>query len=374
MINPLVTVCLAESNRIANFGDPLPVNNPRSTNNVRGRAPSRPKVVDIPRAAPRIFTYEELELATDGFSKSKKVGEGGFGTVYQGVLNNEFVAVKKPRSGANQGKQQLQTEIQVISQARHRHIVSLVGYYIDEDEERGKDMLLAYEFIPNGSLHSHLHGKGTKIIDWETRMKIAIGSAKGFAYLHEGCKPKIMHGDIKPHNILLLDDFQPKIADFGLAQLLSDSVTHVSMSQAQGTVGYLAPEYFEGKLSEKSDVYAFGVVLLGMITGRQPCDFRGALVKWATPRLIAALESRNFEALADPRLQNHYDPEEMFRMVSCAANCVCVSPAARPRMSKVVQALEGAIVLDNHLAEEAASRLQPQASMEAKREMALVTI
>ncbi|XP_028791914.1 putative proline-rich receptor-like protein kinase PERK6 [Neltuma alba] len=245
--------------------------------------PSSSKVLEL-KHIPRIFTYDELHSATKGFDDSNYLGKGGFGTVYKGVLpsNNKIVAIKKLEACARQGIQQFLTEVNVISQAHHKHIVSLVGYYCGQDEGPMAAMMLVYEFIPNNSLAYQLHRTGTKTIDWETRMKIAIGSAKGLTYLHEGCEPKIIHCDIKSANILLTDDFQTKVADFGLAKLLPDTATHVSVGNCMGTFGYLAPECFRGgKMGEKSDVFAFGVVLLELITGQKACgSFSEGMVEW----------------------------------------------------------------------------------------------
>ncbi|XP_028791915.1 proline-rich receptor-like protein kinase PERK3 [Neltuma alba] len=359
------------SNQTANAGNP----ESQSRGAQLGRSRSTPRALDS-TGAPRLFTYEELELATDGFSKSKKLGKEG--TVYKGVLpDNKIVAVKTANSNVR-AREQLENEIMVISQVRHRHIISLVGYYIDEDEARGMDMLLVYEFIPNGSLQSHLHERGPETMDWETRMKIAIGSAKGLAYLHEGCQLTIIHRDIKPHNILLLDDFEPKIAGFGLARLLPETDSHVLLSELTGSIGYLAPECASsGRSSEKSDVYAFGVVLLELITGRKAHDkLTGSLVEWARPRLPEALNSRGrkLKALADPRLQNNYDREQMFRMVSCADSCIRESDKCRPQMSQVVQTLSDETTgLDNDFAKEAIARRQREEDAGTMRRIALGT-
>lgn len=181
---------------------------------------------------------------------------------------------------------------------------------------------------------------------WPMRMKIALGSAKGLAYLHEDCHPKIIHRDIKAANILIDDNFEAKVADFGLAKLALDTDTHVS-TRVMGTFGYLAPEYASsGKLSDKSDVFSFGVVLLELITGRQPIDRThsftdDSMVEWARPLLAQALEKGNFDGLVDVRLQNEYNSSEMACMVACAAACVRHSARRRPRMSQVVRALEG---------------------------------
>ncbi|KAI9107849.1 hypothetical protein K1719_021185 [Acacia pycnantha] len=275
-------------------------------------------------------------------------GPSGFGYVHKGVLpNGKTVAIKQLKSGSRQGEREFQAEVEVISRVHHRHLVSLVGYCI-----AGTQRMLVYEFVPNDTLEFHLHGKDRTAMDWATRIKIAIGSAKGLAYLHEDCHPRIIHRDIKASNILLDDNFEAKVADFGLAKISSDVDTHVS-TRVMGTFGYLAPEYAaSGKLTEKSDVFSFGVMLLELITGRRPVDKTesftdDSMVEWARPLLSQAMEKRNFDALADPRLQERYDSDEMLRMIACAANCVRHSARQRPRMSQVVRALEGNISLDD---------------------------
>ncbi|KAB2612830.1 proline-rich receptor-like protein kinase PERK1 [Pyrus ussuriensis x Pyrus communis] len=293
------------------------------------------------------FTYEELAMATNGFSNVNLLGQGGFGFVHKGVLpNGKVVAIKQLKAGSGQGEREFQAEIEVISRVHHRHLVSLVGHCIS-----GAQRLLVYEFVPNDTLQFHLHGKGRPTMDWQTRLKIAVGSAKGLAYLHEDCQPKIIHRDIKAANILLDHHFEAKVADFGLAKLALDTDTHVS-TRVMGTFGYLAPEYASsGKLTEKSDVFSFGVVLLELITGRQPIDKTqtftdDSMVEWARPLLAEALETGKFDALVDVRLQNDYNTSEMACMLACAAACVRHSARRRPRMSQVVRALEGNLSAD----------------------------
>ncbi|KAF7813837.1 proline-rich receptor-like protein kinase PERK1 [Senna tora] len=294
------------------------------------------------------FTYEELARATDGFSDANLLGQGGFGYVHRGILpNGKEVAVKQLKAGSGQGEREFQAEVEIISRVHHKHLVSLVGYCI-----RGTQRLLVYEFVPNNTLEFHLHGKGRPTMDWPTRLKIALGSAKGLAYLHEDCHPKIIHRDIKAANILLDFKFEAKVADFGLAKFSSDVNTHVS-TRVMGTFGYLAPEYASsGKLTEKSDVFSFGVMLLELITGRRPVDsnhtfVEDSLVDWARPVLTRALEDQSFDSLVDPRLQHEFDPNEMGRMVACAAACIRHSARRRPRMSQVVRALEGDVSLSD---------------------------
>ncbi|XP_022775299.1 proline-rich receptor-like protein kinase PERK4 [Durio zibethinus] len=293
------------------------------------------------------FTYEELTAATGGFSQANLLGQGGFGYVHKGVFpNGKEVAVKSLKMGSGQGEREFQAEVEIISRVHHRHLVSLVGYSI-----AGGQRMLVYEFVPNKTLEYHLHGKDCLVMDFSTRLRIALGSAKGVAYLHEDCHPRIIHRDIKAANILLDNNFEAMVADFGLAKLSSDNYTHVS-TRVMGTFGYLAPEYASsGKLTEKSDVFSFGVMLLELITGKQPVDLTNvmedSLVDWARPLLARALEDGNHDQLVDPRLELNYNHNEMQRMVACAAASIRHSARKRPKMSQIVRALEGDSSLDD---------------------------
>ncbi|ONK67150.1 uncharacterized protein A4U43_C06F16490 [Asparagus officinalis] len=294
------------------------------------------------------FTYEELAMATDAFSDANLLGQGGFGYVHRGMLpNGKEVAVKQLKAGSGQGEREFQAEVEIISRVHHRHLVSLVGYCIS-----GGKRLLVYEFVPNNTMEFHLHGKGRPTMDWPIRLKIALGSAKGLAYLHEDCHPKIIHRDIKAANILLDFNFEAKVADFGLAKIASDTNTHVS-TRVMGTFGYLAPEYASsGKLTDRSDVFSYGVMLLELITGKRPVDSNhsfmdDSLVDWARPLLTRALEEGIHESLVDSKLGNNYNSNEMARMIACAAACVRHSGRRRPRMSQIVRALEGDVSLED---------------------------
>ncbi|GAB2299899.1 Proline-rich receptor-like protein kinase perk8 [Dionaea muscipula] len=291
------------------------------------------------------FTYDELSTATNGFSSRTILGAGGFGCVYKGCLpDGKEVAVKKLKAGNVQGDREFRAEVEIISRVHHRHLVSLVGYCTNEYEK-----LLVFEFVPNNTLHHHLHATGRPVMDWALRVKVAAGSARGIAYLHEDCHPRIIHRDIKSANILLDNNFEAKVADFGLAKLAEelelDGNTHVS-TRVMGTFGYMAPEYASsGKLTEKSDVFSFGVVLLELITGRKPVDETQplgdeSLVVWARPLLTQALETEEFGEVADPRLEGNYVRSEMFRMVEAAAACVRHSASKRPRMTQIVRAMD----------------------------------
>ncbi|KAH9551878.1 hypothetical protein CY35_09G036800 [Sphagnum magellanicum] len=323
--------------------------NPQSDYNVAtvagssaGKTPLLPQSSQTVGNSTSYFDYEELYTATNGFSPSTILGEGGFGRVYKGqLLSGKAVAVKQLTVGGGQGDREFRAEVEIISRVHHRHLVSLVGYCIV-----GSQRLLVYDFVPNGTLADNLHGKKRGLVmDWATRLRVALGSARGLAYLHEDCHPRIIHRDIKASNILLDNNFEAQVADFGLAKAESDAHTHVT-TRVMGTFGYLAPEYAaSGKLTEKSDVFSFGVVLLELITGRKPVDTRrppgeDSLVEWAHPLMKLALEDGNVEQLVDPELGNDYDKNEMFRMIEAAAACVCYTASKRPKMSQVVRALE----------------------------------
>ncbi|CAL9205115.1 proline-rich receptor-like protein kinase PERK8 [Musa acuminata AAA Group] len=293
------------------------------------------------------FSYEELYEITHGFSPLNILGEGGFGSVYKGSLpDGREVAVKRLKVDSGQGEREFKAEVEIISRVHHRHLVSLVGYCIFEQQR-----LLVYDYVPNGTLESHLHGKGRPVMDWTTRVKVAAGAARGIAYLHEDCHPRIIHRDIKSSNILLDNNFEAQVSDFGLARLAVDACTHVT-TRVMGTFGYLAPEYASsGKLTEKSDVFSFGVVLLELITGRKPVDSTRplgdeSLVEWARPLLSRALETGELGELHDPRLEKNYDETEMFRMIEAAAACTRHSAAMRPQMGKVVRVLDSLADID----------------------------
>ncbi|KAL9242365.1 hypothetical protein vseg_016374 [Gypsophila vaccaria] len=295
------------------------------------------------------FTYDELKIATNGFSSVNLLGQGGFGNVHRGMLRNgKIVAVKSLKADSGQGEREFQAEVETISRVHHKHLVTLVGYCITDSQK-----LLVYEYVENKTMEFHVHVKGEPVMDWPTRLKIAIGAAKGLAYLHEDCHPKIIHRDIKAANILLDHSFEAKVADFGLAKFYSDAYTHIS-TRVMGTFGYLAPEYASsGQLSDKSDVFSFGVLLLELVTGRRPVDFTSraqmedSLVDWARPLLAKALQDGNFDAIVDPRLENNYNHMEMGSMITCAASCVRHSAKRRPRLSQVVRALEGDLELSD---------------------------
>ncbi|PWA71617.1 protein kinase-like domain-containing protein [Artemisia annua] len=214
----------------------------------------------------RLYTYKDLQIATQYFSPESKIGEGGFGSVYKGTLKDgSVVAIKVLSDESRQGVREFLTEITVISDIQQENLVKLHGYCVEEDHR-----ILVYGYLKNGSLDQTLLGSGHCSIKftWEIRRKICIGVAKGLAYLHEEIQPHIILRDIKASNILLDEDFTPKISDFGLAKLFPSHLTHVS-TRIAGTQGYLAPEYaIRGQLTRKADIYSFGILLLEIVTGR----------------------------------------------------------------------------------------------------------
>ncbi|KAI5070848.1 hypothetical protein GOP47_0015191 [Adiantum capillus-veneris] len=277
-----------------------------------------------------LFSLEELEEATGHFHPTNKLGEGGFGIVYKGTLKNgEQVAIKKLSIGSQQGKQEFLNEVNLITSVQHKNLVRLLGCCVE-----GLERMLVYEYLLNKSLDFFL-ARGNRILNWSTRYGIVVGMAKGLAYLHEESHTQIIHRDIKPSNILLDDQLNPVIADFGLARLVKDDATHVNTGVA-GTIGYLAPEYaLNGVLSEKVDVFSFGLVTLEVITGKQNVHSRLLTWVWEKYRDEKVLE------LVDEKLGNAFAPEQVIRVVHVALLCTQENPKQRPTMSRVILWLSG---------------------------------
>ncbi|RZB85615.1 Receptor-like serine/threonine-protein kinase ALE2 [Glycine soja] len=288
----------------------------------------------------KTFSFSELEKATTKFSSQRVLGEGGFGRVYCGTLDdgNEVAVKLLTRDGQN-GDREFVAEVEMLSRLHHRNLVKLIGICIE-----GPRRCLVYELFRNGSVESHLHGDDKKRspLNWEARTKIALGSARGLAYLHEDSTPPVIHRDFKASNVLLEDDFTPKVSDFGLAREATEGNSHIS-TRVMGTFGYVAPEYaMTGHLLVKSDVYSFGVVLLELLTGRKPVDMsqpqgQENLVTWARPLLRSR---EGLEQLVDPSLAGSYDFDDMAKMAGIAFMCVHPEVNQRPFMGEVVQALK----------------------------------
>ncbi|XP_057864262.1 probable serine/threonine-protein kinase PBL7 isoform X2 [Cryptomeria japonica] len=290
--------------------------------------------------AAQTFAFRELAVATKNFRPECLLGEGGFGRVYKGKLENtgQVVAVKQLDRNGLQGNREFLVEVLMLSLLHHPNLVNLIGYCADGDQR-----LLVYEYMSSGSLEDHLHdlSPDKEPLDWNTRMKIAAGAAKGLEYLHDKANPPVIYRDLKSSNILLDEGFHPKLSDFGLAKLgpVGDK-THVS-TRVMGTYGYCAPEYaMTGQLTLKSDVFSFGVVLLELITGRKAIDNSRAtgehnLVAWARP----LIKNRKFSQMADPLLQGRYPMRGLYQAIAVGAMCLQEEASTRPLIGDVVTAL-----------------------------------
>ncbi|KAL5540587.1 hypothetical protein UlMin_043536 [Ulmus minor] len=294
--------------------------------------------------APRKFSFKEIAKATDGFSNENFLAEGGYGAVYKGVLpDGQVVAVKQHKTLSAQGASEFCSEVEVLSCAQHRNLVMLVGYCIEIE------WLLVYEFACNGSLDKHLYEtEANELMSWKNRMKVAIGAARGLRYLHEDCRVGcIVHRDFRPNNILLTHDFEPMVGDFGLARWQADGQS-AEETRVIGAFGYLAPEYTQsGLITEKADVYAFGVVLLELLSGFNVTNFsrktgQQFVTEWGSP----LLESMKINEIIDTRLENNYVKNEVECMMYAASLCISPHPDQRPRMSKVLKILEGDVLTD----------------------------
>ncbi|XP_024161732.1 G-type lectin S-receptor-like serine/threonine-protein kinase At5g35370 isoform X1 [Rosa chinensis] len=306
---------------------------------------------------PKRFDFEELEVATDNFKTL--IGSGGFGAVYKGILRDKtVVAVKKITNVGVQGKKDFCAEIAVIGNVHHANLVKLKGFCA-----QGRRRLLVYEYMNRGSLDRTLFGSGP-VIEWQERLDIALGTARGLAYLHGGCDQKIIHCDVKPENILLQDHFQAKLSDFGLSKLLSPEQSSL-FTTMRGTRGYLAPEWLTNSaISEKTDVYSFGMVLLELVSGRkntlrlqshnlndsssgggQSSSSSGSGPVYFPLFALEMHEQGRYLELVDLRLEGRVTSEEVEKFVRVALCCVQEEPALRPNMNTVVGMLEGGIPL-----------------------------
>ncbi|KAK3442127.1 hypothetical protein EUGRSUZ_B02362 [Eucalyptus grandis] len=299
----------------------------------------------------RVFSFAELKSATRGFSRALMIGEGGFGCVYKGVVAvpggapdgsdaRMDVAVKQLNRNGFQGHKEWINEVNFLGVVKHPNLVKLVGYCA-EDDERGIQRLLVYELMRNKSLEDHLLARVPSPLSWKVRLKIAQDAARGLAYLHEEMDFQLIFRDFKTSNILLDEDFNAKLSDFGLArQGPAEGLSHVSTSVV-GTIGYAAPEYVHtGRLTAKSDVWSFGVVLYELITGRRAVErnlprSEQKLLDWVRPYVS---DSRKFSLILDPRLEGQ-DIKSAQKLASLANKCLMKQPKSRPKMSNVVEML-----------------------------------
>ncbi|KAJ0975175.1 hypothetical protein J5N97_017140 [Dioscorea zingiberensis] len=290
------------------------------------------------------FSLRELQVATDTFSNKNMLGCGAFGKVYKGQLaDGSLVAVKWLNEERTPGGGlQFQTQVEMISMAVHRNLLRPRGFCMTPTER-----LLVYPFMANGSVASCLRERppSEPPLDWPTRRRIALGSARGLSYLHDHCDPKIIHRDVKAANILLDEEFEAVVGDFDLAKFMDYKDTHVTTA-VRGTIGHIAPEYMStGKISEKIDVYGYGIMLLELITGQRAFDLAQLAnddddddeVNWVK----VLLKDRRVEVLVDPDLQNNYIEAEVESLIQVALLCTQYYPKERPKMSQVVRMLEG---------------------------------
>ncbi|KAL6603066.1 hypothetical protein ACP70R_043427 [Stipagrostis hirtigluma subsp. patula] len=284
-----------------------------------------------------MIEYPSLEAATGKFSESNVLGVGGFGRVYKAVFSaGVTAAVKRLEGGEPECESEFENELELLGKIRHPNIVSLLGFCVHEGNH-----YIVYELMEKGSLEAQLHGPSHgSALSWHIRMKIALDMARGLEYLHEHCSPPVIHRDLKSSNILLDSDFNAKISDFGLA-VTSGTLDKGNM-KLSGTLGYVAPEYLlDGKLTEKSDVYAFGIVLLELLMGRKPVEKMSqsqcqSIVTWAMPQLTDRSKLPN---IIDPVIRDTMDPKHLYQVAAVAVLCVQPEPSYRPLITDVLHSL-----------------------------------
>lgn len=285
------------------------------------------------------YTLKELEAATAMFADEKVIGEGGYGIVYHGILEDgSQVAVKNLLNNRGQAEREFKVEVEAIGRVRHKNLVRLLGYCAE-----GNQRMLVYEFVNNGTLEQWIHGDVGPVspLTWDIRMKIILGSAKGLMYLHEGLEPKVVHRDVKSSNILLDKRWNAKLSDFGLAKLLGSERSYVT-TRVMGTFGYVAPEYAgTGMLNETSDVYSFGILIMEIISGRVPVDYNRPpgevnLVEW----LKTMVSSRNSEGVLDPKMTEKPTSRALKKALLVALRCVDPEARKRPKIGHVIHMLE----------------------------------
>ncbi|KAL6138588.1 hypothetical protein ACLB2K_063869 [Fragaria x ananassa] len=290
----------------------------------------------------RIFSCKELKSATNGFHASNKLGEGGFGSVFKGKLKDgTFVAIKvlSIELESMRGEREFIAELAALSVISHENLVKLRGCCVD-----GAARYLVYDYMINNSLaHTLLGGEQNRMkFSWDLRRSVALGIARGLAYLHFEVEPHILHRDIKASNILLDENFMPKVGDFGLSKLLRENHSHIS-TRVAGTMGYLAPEYaISGRLTRKSDVYSFGVLLLEIVSGRAIVDFDMQLgEQFLVQKAWESYKADNLMQLVDPTLHLNFPKDEALRFLKVGLLCVQEMARLRPRMTRTVEMLAG---------------------------------
>ncbi|KAG2655846.1 nodulation receptor kinase-like [Panicum virgatum] len=295
------------------------------------------------------FSLKSIQTATGNFKTL--IGEGGFGAVYRGTLpHGQEVAVKVRSSSSKQGTREFNNELRLLSAVRHENLVPLIGYCCEKDQQ-----ILVYPFMSNGSLQDRLYGEASKrkVLDWPTRLSVCIGAARGLVYLHNFAGRCIIHRDIKSSNILLDHSMCGKVADFGFSKYAPQEGDSNPSMEVRGTAGYLDPEYYSTQvLSTRSDVFSFGVVLLEIVTGREPLDVKRprdewSLVEWAKPYI----REYKIEEMVDPGIKGQYCSEAMWRVLEVALVCTEPFSTFRPSMEDVLRELEDALIIENNASE-----------------------
>ncbi|XP_042049933.1 serine/threonine-protein kinase PCRK1-like [Salvia splendens] len=316
----------------------------------------------------KVFSFSELKQTTKNFGRTTKLGEGGFGCVFKGVIKSSNdpaeridVAVKQLGRRGLQGHKEWVTEVNVLGVVEHPNLVKLIGYCA-EDDERGIQRLLVYEYMPNGSVEDHLSIRSLTPLSWDMRLRVALDAARGLAYLHEEMDFQIIFRDFKCSNILLDEQWNAKLSDFGLARLgPSEGLTHVSTAVV-GTMGYAAPEYIQtGRLTSKSDVWSYGVFLYELITGRRPLDRQRPkgeqkLLEWVKPYLS---DAKKFQHILDPRLEGRQVLKSAHKLSLVANRCLSRLSKTRPKMSEVQEMI-------NQVVEAYTGCGSPQPSLKSK--------
>lgn len=287
----------------------------------------------------KIFTTEELEKATNNYHESRVLGEGGYGTVYKGVLpDNRMVAIKKSKGGTSSQSEQFVNEVIVLSQINHRNVVKLLGCCLETEMP-----LLVYEFVSHGTLYEHIHKK-RPTLSFELRMKIAVETAGALAYLHSSTSMPIIHRDVKAANILLDENYTAKVSDFGASRLVPSGQTEIQ-TLVLGTFGYLDPEYLQSnQLTEKSDVYSFGVVLVELLTSKVAVSKDRCLASI----FVASMEEDFLSQILDDDIVNEQNIETVQNVASLAKRCLRVKGEERPTMKEVAMELEGMTITAKH--------------------------
>lgn len=296
------------------------------------------KILKTNSSSCKWFSFDVIKTSTTQFSSDKLIGQGGCNCVYKGLLPDGRPAAVKVLRSCKQARQDFTQEVEIMRLLEHKNINHLLGISIEDS-----NLISVYDFCYNGSLEQNLHGndKQTFVLPWEVRFKVAVGIAEALHYLHEECSPPVIHRDVKSSNILLSDEFEPQLSDFGLAIWGPSGKSFLIDNDVVGTFGYLAPEYFMyGKVSDKIDVYSFGVVLLELLTGRKPICSETAkgwesLVMWAKPKL----ETGEVKGILDPNLDGNIDDVQAQRMLLAARLCLTRSARLRPKMSQILKIL-----------------------------------